>query len=199
MKLPKGREQKLLECHKCATTHEGSSSAMELVGVKRIFERSVQSRTLRTTGYIGDGDTKTYDIISKTHPYADSIEIKTFDFVGHLQKRVGNNLRKRKIKSGSTKLADGKTPGGRGRLTLKETDRLQIYYGFAICRNIGNLDGMKNDTDTILRHRLLADDMPNHTSCPTGPESWCKYQQNPSTYTHLHPLPKAVNVHIKPV
>ena len=46
-----------------------------------------------------------------------------------MQKRVGNNLSRFKIKSGSAKLADGKTLGGRGsrgRLAMKEIDRLQI-------------------------------------------------------------------------
>ena len=70
-----------------------------------------------------------HDIISKAHPYGDSIEIGKFECVGHVQKRVGNNRRRFKIKSGSTKLADGKTLGGRGsrgRLAMKEIDRLQI-------------------------------------------------------------------------
>ena len=119
-----------------------------------------------------------------------------------MQKRVGNNLSRFKIKSGSTKLADGKTLGGRGsrgRLAMKEIDRLQIYYGLAIRRSIGNLYGMKNDTNAILRHILSTDDLPSHTSDPTGPESWCKYQQNPSTYKNFNPLQKAVAVHIKPV
>ena len=111
LKLPKEKERKLLEIHECTKSNEGSSSAVELVGVKRIFGRSVESRNLRITGYIGDGNPKTYDIISKAHPYGDSIEIEQFECVGHVQKRVGNNLRKFKIKGGSTKLADGKTLG----------------------------------------------------------------------------------------
>ena len=58
---------------------------------------------------------------------------------------------------------------------------------------------MKNDTDAILRHILSTDDLPNHTSDPTGHESWCKYKQNSSTYKNCNPLQKAVAVHIKPV
>ena len=82
---------------------------------------------------------------------------------------------------------------------MKEINKLQTYYGLAICRNIGTLDGMKDAIDAILRHRLLTDDLPNHTSCPLGPDSWCRYQQDSDNYRHLNPLPNAVAVHIKPV
>ena len=92
-----------------------------------------------------------------------------------------------------------KTLGGRGRLTNKEIDKLQIYYGLAIRRNIGNLEGMKNDISAILRHRLSTDDMPNHSKCPKGDDTWCLYQKDPGHYKHKSPLPKAVSVHIKPV
>ena len=47
--------------------------------------------------------------------------------VGHVQKRVGNQLRMLKITTGKTKLEDGKSLGGKGRLTRREIDKLQIY------------------------------------------------------------------------
>ena len=49
LKLPKEKKRKLLEIHECTKCNEGSSSVMELVGVKRIFERFVESRSLRIT------------------------------------------------------------------------------------------------------------------------------------------------------
>ena len=55
----------------------------------------------------------------------------------------------------------------KGRLTKRETDKLQIYYGLAICRNIGNLEGMKNDIGAILRRCLSTDNVPNHSKYPT--------------------------------
>ena len=44
--LPKDKERKLVEIQEGTKTHECSSSAVELIGVKRIFERSVESRDL---------------------------------------------------------------------------------------------------------------------------------------------------------
>ena len=52
--------------------------------------------------------------------------------VGHVQKHVGTQLRDLRKITGNSKLVDGKTPGGKGRLTLKEIDKLQLYYGMAI-------------------------------------------------------------------
>ena len=43
-----------------------------------------------------------------------------------------------------------KTIGGKSRLTLKEIDKLQVYYGLAITRNIGNLGGMQTAIDAIV-------------------------------------------------
>ena len=199
LKLPQEQEDKLLVNHDCTKNHEGSSPAMEVTGVRRIFQRSVEKRKLRITGYVGDGDTKTFDTISSEKPCGDDVEVEKFECVGHVQKRVGTNLRKLKSKTGNKKLSDGKTLGGRGRLTLKEIDRLQIYYGLAIRRNIGNLDAMKNGIDAILRHRLSTDQLPNHSLCPVGPDTWCKYVQDPENYKHVNPLPKAVALHIKPI
>ena len=199
MKLPQEKEDKLLVNHHCTKNHEGSSPAMEVTGVRRIFERSVEKRSIRITGYVGDGDTKTYDTISNEKPYGDDVIVQKYECVGHVQKRVGTNLRKLKTKTGNKKLNDGKTLGGRGRLTLKEIDKLQIYYGLAIRRNIGNLDAMKNGIDAILRHRLSTDQLPNHSLCPPGSDSWCKYQQDPENYQHVNPMPKAVAVYVKPI
>ena len=104
----------------------------------------------------------------------------------------------RKITANSQS-ADGKTLGGKGRLTLKEIDKLQLYYGLAIRRNVGDVNMMKRDIKAILRHRLSTDENPNHSMCPTCPTSWCKYNRNPADYVYKNPLSKAVAVHIQPV
>jgi len=90
------------------------------------------------------------------------------DCVGHVQKRVGARLRNLKKVTGNKKLLDGKTLGGKGNLTLKEIDKLQVYYGLAVRRNVGNVAKMKQDISAILRHRLSTDENPNHSLCPDG-------------------------------
>ena len=199
LRLTREKEEHLVLDHNCTKNHEGSSPAMEVVGVRRIFGRSIEKNHIRITGYVGDGDSKAYHTIAEEKPYGDCFEIKKYECIGHIQKRLGKNLRNLKSKTGKKKLADGKTIGGKGRLTLKEIDKLQVYYGLAIRRNIGNLSGMQTAIDAILRHRLSTDELPNHSSCPTGEDSWCKYHLSPETYKHTNPMPRAVAVHIKPV
>ena len=55
--------------HICSINHTGSAGAMEVEGLKKIFHRSERLHNLRYTFYIGDGDTKSFDEISKSDPY----------------------------------------------------------------------------------------------------------------------------------
>ena len=64
--------------------------------------------------------------------------------MGHVQK--GNLI---KSYHGRT-LPNGKTIGGKGRLTDDRIKRFQQYYGKAIRINLGNLEGMKNAVWAIL-------------------------------------------------
>ena len=93
MKLPQEKEDKLLVSHNCTKNHDGSSPAMEVTGVRRIFQRSIEKTKLIITGYVGDGDTKTYETISNEKPYGDDVELAKFECVGHVQKGVHTNLR----------------------------------------------------------------------------------------------------------
>ena len=102
--------------------------------------------------------------------------------IGHVQERVGTQLHNLKNSSGKTILADGKILGGNGRLTLEVIDRLQIYYGLAIRHNVGNITKMKQDISAILWHRLSTEDNPNHSMCPSGPDTWCGYYRDLSKY-----------------
>jgi hypothetical protein len=61
--------------------------------------------------------------------------------VGNVQKRMGARLRKLKQEYKGKKLEDGKSISGQGRLTVKEIDSLQNYYGMAIRRIAGNEAG----------------------------------------------------------
>ena len=99
--------------HECKATHTGSSAAMEVSGVRKIFMRSIKKRKLRITGYVGDGDTKSFETIKNEKPYGEDYEIVKKECVGHIQKRMGTNLRKLKSKSGNKILNDGKTLGGK--------------------------------------------------------------------------------------
>lgn len=117
---------------------------------------------------------------------------------------MGNRLRTLKTKIGKTKLEDGKTLGGQKRLTGLMINEIQEYYGLAIIRNTDNLENMTNAVWSTFYHLSSTNEEPAHGMCPTGSESWCKYQKSlvtKETYDHnkhTH-LPKVVMEMIKPI
>ena len=72
--------------HVCSINYTGSAGAMEVVGMQKMFGRSVNLHGLRYTFYIGDGDTKSFDQICKSDPYAGHTIAKE-ECVGHVQKK----------------------------------------------------------------------------------------------------------------
>ena len=92
--------------------------------------------------------------------------------------------------------------GGRGRLTDKTVDSLQVYYGKAIRENTHDIGAMHNAIMAIWHHTQATDDNPDHDLCPPGEHSWCCFQrdqENGTTdYSHKHPLPAAVAKAILP-
>lgn len=128
-----------LQTHNCAINHTGSAGSMEVVGMKRMFERSVRLYHLRYTKFIGDGDTKSFNAVCKMNPYPDHV-ITKLECIGHVQKHVGARLRKLKSDFKGKKLSDGKgIGGGKGRLTEKVMNTLQNHYGMAIRQNLNNI------------------------------------------------------------
>ncbi|GFX52128.1 uncharacterized protein TNCV_547871 [Trichonephila clavipes] len=64
------------------------------------------------------------------------------------------------------KLSDGKNISGRGRLTLKEVDSIQHYYGLAIRKNLSSVEDVKRAIWAIYFHKLSTEDNPQHALCP---------------------------------
>ena len=89
---------------------------------------------------------------------------------------MGSALRKLKSARGNTKLCDGKTLGGRGRLTAERIENLQIYYGLAIRRNKGSVSRMKKEIWAGLEHTASTDEKPQHGNCPDHEGTWCKFK-----------------------
>ena len=96
---------------------------------------SAETRKLRCTQYIGDGDSKAYLDIVKNDPYPGTA-VEKLECVGHIQKRVGNRLRNLR-NTMKAPLADGKTLRGRVTLTDKIINKLQNYYGLALRKSTG--------------------------------------------------------------
>ncbi|GFW71102.1 uncharacterized protein TNCV_91451 [Trichonephila clavipes] len=91
----------------------------------------------------GDDDTKTFNALSENKPYGDDYLIQKIECVGYVQKRMGTRLRKLILVYSKKKLSDGKTIGGKGRLTDSLIDKLAHYYGNAIRCNSTSVKEMR--------------------------------------------------------
>ena len=86
--------------HQCHSHFEGSSGAMDAAGCVAIFERSVEQYGLRHTELLGDGDSKTLNLVTEKDVYED-VKATKLECVGHVQKRMGTQLRSLKKLSGN--------------------------------------------------------------------------------------------------
>ena len=131
--------------------------------------------------------------VFNTYP---GITVRKLQCVGHVQTRVGSRLLslKKKVKG----------LGGRGKLTLAVIDRLQNFYGIAIRKNVGNLKEMQKTVRATLFHVASSKDTNYHNAyCPSGKDSWCKFQQDKASGTKTYKpgagLPLSVIAHVKPI
>ena len=160
--------------HSCSINHEGSAGAMEVIGLKRMFSRSIRLHKLRYNFYTGDGNSKSFVEITKLNPYSGH-KIEIGECIGHVQKRVGTRLRSIKKDYKEKILSDGKgIGGGKGRLTNKVMNTLQNHYGMAIRQTTGNLYAMRKAAAAVLYHSINDPDSEKcHSFCPLRPDSWC--------------------------
>ena len=79
--------------HQCKANYDGSAASMEPTGIKRMYQRSISSKKLRYTEYVGHGDTSSFNSVVKDHPYGPQVAITKLECVGHVQKRLGSALR----------------------------------------------------------------------------------------------------------
>lgn len=188
----------------CVANYSGSSGGMESKGILDMFQRSIETYDIRYKNFLGDGDSSAYPTIVEAKPYGPDFNIEKLECVGHIQKRMGSRLRKLKQKMGKEKLEDGKTLGGRGRLTFAAISEIQNYYGLAIRRNVHSLEAMKMAVWAEYFHLGSSNESPAHQMCPKGADSWCKYQRaqasgedyNHNAHTHY---PEMVMLQIKPI
>ena len=108
---------------------------MEVDGAKQLWEWSLSGNGVRYTTMVGDGDSATYQTIKDTY---DGITVVKGECVGHVQKRVGKNLRDltKKHTTNCSPLSDGKGLVGKGRLTQEAIDSMQTYYGRVIRKTV---------------------------------------------------------------
>lgn len=192
----------------CSANYSGPSGGMEIEGVKRIFKRSNSLYNIHYKSYLGDGDSKAYQSVVDAQPYGPDFDIEKLECINHVLKRMGSRLRKLKTILGGVILSDGKTIGktigGRNRLTDATINKIQQYYGLAICNNAGNVEQMRKAVWTVYFHLSSSNLRPLHGLCPSGVDSWCKYKKaitSGSEYDHEkhHHLPEAIMNELKDI
>ena len=160
---------------------------MEKAREQLIFQHSIANRKLKYTEFHGDGDNKSFAAVKNTY----DVPMHKRECIVHVQKRVGNRLRKLKKKV--------KGLGGKGKLTDSMIDRFQNYYGIAIRSNHGNLVIMKKSIFAALFHCASSE----INNWPKGKDSWCKFQQDIVNDTNIYiasaGLPLSVITHVKPI
>ncbi|GFT01512.1 uncharacterized protein TNCV_270161 [Trichonephila clavipes] len=121
----------------------------------------------------GDGDTKTINALSENKPYGDDYLIQKNRMCRPCaKKRMGTRLMKLKLVYSKKELSDGKTIGGKGRLTDSLIDKLAHYYGNAIRCNSTSVKEMRKAIWAVWGHSCSTDDEPIHWFCPTNPNTW---------------------------
>ena len=125
--------------------------------------------------------------------------------VGHVQKHFGKKLRDLKKK---TFVDDNGQVlklrwGGKGRLTNSVIGSLTVFYGEAIRNFPRDVGGMHRTIWAVFHHSLSNDEKHNHQFCPSGSDSWCKFNRAHSNDEeppkHTPKLPMDLSPFIKPV
>ena len=181
----------------CSVNHHQSSEAMEKEAATLMFMRSIEKHNLKYTTYVGDGDSSSYGVVSEalSKEYGSSYLVCKEDCVGHIQKRMGTNLRRLKLRAKGKTLADGGTIGGRKRLTDSVIDSFQNYFGYAIRNNSNNLTAMYNAVWAIYFHCIAGENeslSEQHRLCPDGENSWCRYKQDLACKTNTYSAEKCL-------
>ena len=179
----------------CDIDFEGSSPAMEAEAAQVLWNRSIEKQNMRYRYMVSDGDSKAFSAVEDTY---DGIKVEKIDCVGHVQKRMGKHLLKLKAKT-KGKLSDGKTIGGKGRMTEAKIKQLQRYYGLAIRLNFLTKPNptesevqvaaytMKKNITATLSHNVEANtSATQHRYSPPGANSWYKWQQDKATGTKTY-------------
>lgn len=172
---------------------------METAAAVSMFQRSENTRGVRCTKFVGDGDSSAFGSVVASRPYGEE-EISKLECIGQIQKRMGTRVWKLKASIGNHKLSDGKSIKGANRLTDSLIDKFQDYYGKNIRSNCDDVEKMFKAVWAIWFHRFSTDEKPNHELCD---ESWCAFLKAKKAkvglaYKHK-PTPEPIMMVIKPI
>ncbi|GFU06621.1 hypothetical protein TNCV_2772031 [Trichonephila clavipes] len=117
---PAYKKGKILHVKECLNNHNGSAGMMEIVRNGSYISAFIKSSFCEIYILHRGWRFKTFSSITASNPYGEDITVCKIECVGHVQ-RMGTRLRK--IKQMSSKLSDGKSMGGKGKVD-RQNDRL---------------------------------------------------------------------------
>ena len=165
--------EKWFEDHKpiCNRNYTGSSQGMEPEAAKRIWGRSLEKHDLVYSVMVADGDSKSFHTVTELNPYP-LVKVRKEECLTHVAKRLKRNLKSVKT---STKTASYV----QHRLPEWKADYIASNYSTVVLQ-------LKGSSPSALSSgllRLLDHASGNHSHCPSGETSWCRWSRPPSTST----------------
>lgn len=152
---------------------------MEPEAALRTFRGSQEKLKMRYVTMISDDDSKCY----KTIPEAEDLyDVRKEECINHVGKRMFHGL-----ESVKKRYKGSQTLGCKGKLTEDLMRRFQSLYSKSIrdyCNGVcdgsrvADLSDLQRDIKAGLHHTISSDGYPDHDICPTGPETWCQYNQH---------------------
>lgn len=124
--------------------------------------------------------------------------------VGGQEKKVDKTVKVDKKTKAKKCAQPPVTPVKTVTLTNKIMQELSTYYELAIRRNPNSVDDMKREIWATYYHKVSTDAKPQHSYCPPGENSWCKYhiaeasgnlknfKHPPALSEEIQPLLKAI-------
>lgn len=132
---------------------------------------------------------------------ADLVELKkTLKAAGTLGRGKKKNVA---VKDAEEEIERVKSTIVVGTINEGTQEQLQHYYGNAIRGHSHDLEGMKKACWAVFYHSVSTDEKPQHQCCPTGADSWCKFQRALATHRdaprHTPTIPASFEPYLKPV
>ena len=154
----------------CTANFSGTSQAMEGSAAVEIWKRSVERNQLVYSTYIGDGDSSSFKNLLRSNPYDGQESIRKEECLGHVQKRLKKNLKK---KSNTY-----------SKMSPTKVERVGQLFALVVVQNRGRSPTeIQSSLWNLLEHLIE-----NHGNCPFSNDSWCYYQKRLAEQGEDHSL-----------
>ena len=154
---------------------------MEPEAAERIWGRSLEKNRLVYSVFVGDGDSKAFQHATRLDPYP-LVKVRKEECLTHVAKRLKKNLKKIIPNTKTITYIQHKLPEWKA-------DYIAANYSTVILQNRGTTP----DKLSRALHILLNHAAGNHSGCPTGENTWCRWNKpssstTPATLTTFTPI-----------